>query len=187
MTVTRDVALRLTVLLACALADFAGSAAEPPALTSGVRLKAISARVSSKGASLVIEATEPVPYVATRPDPLTLVLDFRNVGTDGLANSITPNAKSPIASVAVEPTESMGARVSRVRVALAQPVAHHVRSERNTVVVDFDKVSDRQTPFVTPPASRNTPDAMLALQASSVSAAALLAPGNVPTQRVVVA
>src|ERR1700676_3406708 len=104
MTVTKGTALSLTVLLACALADFGGSAAETPAATSGVRLKAISARVSSKGTSLVIEATEPVPYVATRPDPLTLVLDFRNVGTDGLANSITANARSPIASVAVEPT-----------------------------------------------------------------------------------
>jgi type IV pilus assembly protein PilQ len=187
MTVTKGIALSLTVLLACALADFAGSAAEPPAATSGVRLKAISARVSSKGASLVIEATEPVPYVATRPDPLTLVLDFRNVGMDGLANSITPNAKSPIASVAVEPTESMGARVSRVRIALAQPVGHHVRSERNTVVVDFDKVSDKRAPYVMPPVSRNTPDAMLALQAASANSAALLAQGAASTQAAVVA
>jgi len=186
MTVTKGVALSLTVMLAGALADFAGSAAEPPAATSGVRLKAISARVSSKGASLVIEATEPVPYVATRPDPLTLVLEFRNDGMDGLANSITPNAKSPIASVAVEPTESMGARVSRVRIALAQPVGHRVRSDRNTVVVDFDKMSDKQAPYVMPPVSRGTPDAMLALQAAPVSAVALLAPGNPSTQPVIV-
>jgi type IV pilus assembly protein PilQ len=150
-------------------------------------LKTISARVSSKGASLVIEATEPVPYVATRPDPLTLVIDFRNVGTDGLAKSITPNAKSPIAGVAVEPTESMGTPVSRVRIALAQPVAHHVRSERNTVVVDFDRISERQTAYVMPPpVSRSTPDAMLALQAASVSPAALFA-GTASTQPVVVA
>ena len=49
-----------------------------------MRLKTISARVSAKGASLVIEATEPVAYVATRPDPLTVLLDFRNVGADGV-------------------------------------------------------------------------------------------------------
>jgi type IV pilus assembly protein PilQ len=188
MTMTRGVTLSLTVLLSCVVADFAGSAAEPPATTAGVRLKAISARVSSRGASLVIEATEPVPYVATRTDPLTLVLDFRNVGTDGLATSIMPNAKSPIASVAVEPAESMGARVSRVRIALAQPVAHHVRSERNTVVVDFDRMSDRQGLYVMPAVPRNAPDAMLALQAASVSPAALVAQGLAsPTQPVVVA
>ncbi len=53
----------------------------------------------------------------------------------------SPNAKSPIAGVSVEAAESLGAPASRVRVALAQPVAHRVRSERNTVVVDFDKPS----------------------------------------------
>jgi type IV pilus assembly protein PilQ len=76
----------------------------------------------------------------------------------------------------------MGARVSRVRIALAQPVGHHVRSERNTVVVDFDKVSGKQGPYVTPPVLRNTPDAMLALQTASASSAALLAQGAVSTQ-----
>ena len=185
MTVTKGVVLSLTVMLACALAEFAGLAAEPPAATSGVRLKTISARVSSRGASLVIEATEPVPYVATRPDPLTVVLDFVNVGADGLANSIMPNAKGPIASVAVLPAESMGTRVSRVRIGLAQPVAHHVRSERNTVVVDFDRMSDRQATYVMPPVPRNTPDAMLALQAASVSPAAIFAPVLASTPPVV--
>ena len=43
------------------------------------------------------------------------------------------------AAVAIEPAESLGAPVSRVRITLAQPVTHHVRSDRNLVVVDFDK------------------------------------------------
>src|SRR5262249_38818758 len=50
----------------------------------------------------------------------------------------------------------------------SQPVAHHVRSERNTVVVDFDKPSAKAAPYVLPPATRTlhaeAPDAMLALQ-----------------------
>ena len=45
----------------------------PHRAVAAVRLKAISSRVSAKGASLVIEASEPVAYVATRPDPLTLL------------------------------------------------------------------------------------------------------------------
>src|SRR5262245_32242360 len=131
MTLTKGFALSLTLVLACVVADYVGFAAGPPAATSGVRLKAINSRVNSNGASLVIEASEPTSYVATRPDPLTVVLDFRNVGMEGVLNAIKPDVKSPITSVAVEPTEIMGAAVTRVRIALSQPVAHHVRSDRN--------------------------------------------------------
>ena len=107
----------------------AGGTAAP-----GVRLKSITSRVHAKGASLVIEATEPVPYVATRPDALTLLLDLRNVVSDGLANNAA-RAGGPIAGVALEATDSMGAPSSRVRVSLTQAVAYQVRSERNTIVV----------------------------------------------------
>jgi type IV pilus assembly protein PilQ len=167
------------------LADFSGSAAETPAATSGVRLTAISSRVGSSGASLIIEASEPVPYMSTRPDPLTVVLDFRNVGMEGVAPAIQPNPRSPISSVAVEPVEILGARVTRVRVSLAQPVGHKVRSDKNNVVVDFDRVAaatTNQTPAATTPAARpaaasaTTPDALLALENASVNAESLSAP-----------
>ena len=176
MTVTKGVALSLTVVFACVLADLAGSAAETPAATSGVRLKAISSRVNSSGASLVIEATEPVPYISTRPDPLSVVLDFRNVGTDGLANSIRPSAGSPIQSVSVEPTEILGARVARVRVGLNEPVEYSVRSDRNTVVIDFNgKLTPKtQAADAAPAAKGATPDAMQALQSATVSADVLM-------------
>ncbi len=76
MTVNRGLALLLTVAAAGALVN---ASPAPPAVAVAVRLKAISARVNAKGASLVIEATEPVAYTTSRPDPLTLLLDFRNV------------------------------------------------------------------------------------------------------------
>jgi len=110
-----------------------GSAPVTPA-----RLTAISSRVHTSGASLVIEATEPVPYVATRPDPLTVLLDFRNVDGNRVTNSVAEHVRSPIAGVSVEPSEA-GRPGSRVRIDLEQPVGHRVRSERNTVIVDFDK------------------------------------------------
>ena len=150
----------------------AGLLANMPGVTAGaaagatVRLTNISTRVHANGASLVIEATEPVPYLTSRPDPLTVLVDLRNVGSDDLFNltgAIKSVAGSPIANVAVETTESMGAPVSRVRVALAEPFVHHVRSDRNTIVVDFEKPSAQQAPFVLPPGSRAAPDAMLAL------------------------
>ena len=146
----------------------AGAAAGAPGAT--VRLTNITTRVHANGASLVIEATEPVPYLTSRPDPLTVLVDLRNVGAVGrddlsnLTGALTSVAGSPIASVVVETTEStMGSPVSRVRVALSEPFVHHVRSDRNTIVVDFEKPSAQQAAFVLPPASRAAPDAMLAL------------------------
>jgi type IV pilus assembly protein PilQ len=163
MTVNRGFALLLTVAAAGALVN----AAAPPVGVTAVRLTAISARVHAKGASLVIEANEPVAYTTARPDPLTLLLDFRNVAATDVANSVTADVKSPIARVSVEAAESLGAPASRVRVTLSQPVAHHVRSERNTIVIDFDRPSAKAAPYALPPVTRNTgpaPDAMMALR-----------------------
>jgi type IV pilus assembly protein PilQ len=143
----------LVTMAAGALVSAAGPADRETA-TGGVRLKAISSRVNAKGASLVIEATDPVAYVATRPDPLTVVVDFRNVAAEGVANSVAPSAKSPIANVAVEAATNSAAGTSRVRIALVQPVGHHVRAERNTIVIDFDKPSPKAAPYVLPPDGR---------------------------------
>ena len=133
----------MTVAAAGTLLRAADRPAAPVAGT--VRLKTISAKVHSKGASLVIEASEPVGYVAAQPDPLTLTLDFRNVVAEGVANSVGANPKSPITGVSIEPADSLGAPASRVRIALAQPVGHRVRSERNTVIIEFDNDSVRVT------------------------------------------
>jgi type IV pilus assembly protein PilQ len=192
MTATRALALFLTVAGAGAL-----RAAGPDATAASPRLKAISARVGSKGASLTIEATEPVGYSLTRPDPVTVLVDFRNVTMADVANTVVANAKSPIANVSVEPYEAMGAPASRVRIVLAQPVAHRVRSERNTVVVDFDKPSAKTAPYVMPPVAvvkingQPAPDAMMALQqtpaADPITALGLDAPAPaapVPPQQV---
>jgi type IV pilus secretin PilQ/predicted competence protein len=144
MTVTKGVALSLTVTLASVVASMSGRAAG----AAGPRLTAISSRLHNDGASLVIEATAPVPYVATRHDPLTVFVDFRNVGADGLANSVAASTRSPIAGVDVQPVESMGAPASRVRIVLTQPVEYRVRSERNTIVLDFEK--PKSAPYIVP-------------------------------------
>ena len=166
----RGLALFVTVVIAGALLRASG----PPAAaaTAGVRLKTISSRVHSNGASLVIEATDPVGYVATRPDPLTIAVDLRNVISEGVANSVASNAESSIAGVSVESVESPGAPASRVTTRLSQAVAHHVRSDRNTIVIDLDKPTGR--PYVLPvavaqnnlPVGTNglAPDAMKALE-----------------------
>jgi len=134
--VTRRVALILPFAFAAAWGAMPYAAAVPEA-----RLTAITARVEASRDSLVIEASAPVPYITTRPDSLTILLDFRNVSGDKVAALPQPGVNSPIASVKLEAAESLGAPVSRVRISLARPVAHHVRSERNTVVVDLERGS----------------------------------------------
>ena len=67
MTASRGLALFLTVGAAGAFAHASGRG-PAPSTTAMARLTAISSRTYVKGASLVIEASQPVAYVATRPD-----------------------------------------------------------------------------------------------------------------------
>ena len=161
MTVSRGFALLLTLATAGALVN-----ASAPTGSGVGRLKTISARTSAKGSQLVIEASDPLAYVATRPDPLTLALDFRNVASEGVANAVAVSGKGAIAYVSVEDGESLGTPVAHLRIALAQPVAHHIRSDRNTVIIEFDK-PETKAPYVLPPPVKPAPDAMAALQQDS--------------------
>src|SRR5262249_14175525 len=146
MTPIKGLAALVCVALASALAAAAGPAAGT-SVAATPRLKTISAKSTRTGStSLVIEASEPVAYVATRPDPLTLQLEFRNATVDAsVVKAIDAGAKGLIATVSAEPAAMPGSTVSRVKVALTQPVAHRVRSERNQVIVDFDKPSAAAT------------------------------------------
>jgi type IV pilus assembly protein PilQ len=150
VTATRGLALFLTFSLAAVFNQVSGAAGG--AHIPDARLTSITSRLHVKSASLVIEASQPVPYVTTRPDALTLVLDFRNVALDKLAAMARPDEQGPIADVTVEATESMGQPVSRVRITLSQPVQHRVRSERNTVIVDLDRPAAGVVPYLAPPA-----------------------------------
>jgi type IV pilus assembly protein PilQ len=145
--------------------------------TTGGRLKTITSRMNGKGASLVIEATEPVAYVATRPDPLTVIVDLRNVDAAGITSAVAAaSRKGPIADVAVESDEASPAAASRIRITLAQPVAHRVRSDRNTIVIDFDKASDNAARSLVSTASGLAPDAMAALARPAYDATPMIDP-----------
>ncbi|MEQ1871664.1 MAG: type IV pilus secretin PilQ [Vicinamibacterales bacterium] len=171
MTATRGIALCLTLSLAAIYGQV--SRAAGGASLADARLTAITSRLTSTSASLVIEASQPVPYVSTRPDALTLVLDFRNVGADKLAALAKLDEQGPIAHVAVQATESMGAPVSRVLITLAQPVQHRVRSERNTVIVDLDRPGAGAAPYVSPTVSIR-PDALRGIEMPSTDPIAAL-------------
>jgi type IV pilus assembly protein PilQ len=163
--VAKGLGLFLTVVLA---GDMAGAAGPAGGGNSVVKLRAITERVSGTGASILIEASEPAGYVTTQPDPLTVYVDLRNVDSASVKNRFAADAKSPITGVAVEASESLGTPLSRVRISLAQPVAHRVRADRNTIVIDFDKPAGNAA-YVLPPASRARPDAMAALERNEPS------------------
>ena len=91
MTLNRGIILAAAVTAAGALVQ-ASTAPAGTAPVNAVRLTAISSRVHARGASLVIEATEPVAYVASRPDPLTVFVDFRNVDGNRVANVLSQDA-----------------------------------------------------------------------------------------------
>ncbi len=164
MTVIKGAALALALATAGALthAGVTGSSTVP-----SVKLKAITARMGANGAQVVIEATEPVPYLATRPDPMTIMLEFRNVDAQSLVNKFAVNVKSPVSGVTVENADELGVPASRVRIALTEAVAHRVRSDKNTVVVEFEKANGKSVPYVMPPVSRATVESVDPLAAGS--------------------
>ncbi len=125
----------LAVALAAStvIAGFAAVGPAPPR----ARLSSISAKAGVRGASVLIEATEPVAYVTARPDPLTVLVDLRNVTTAGVLNRVTTSPVGPVAAVTFEDARaSDGAAVARVRVLLAAPAQHQVHSDRNVIQVD---------------------------------------------------
>jgi type IV pilus assembly protein PilQ len=107
--------------------------------TGGARLTAISSTADGRRAAVLIEASEPVAYVASQPDGSTFVLDLRNVQAAGFANGFTARRGSPVRAVAVEDVVgAAGEPVARVRVALASPLTPRVRSQRNLIFVEVD-------------------------------------------------
>jgi type IV pilus assembly protein PilQ len=114
--------------------------------TSPVRLLG----VTSDGSAIVIEATEPVAYAVSKPDPLTLLIDLRNVSVANAANQV--ERRGAIAGVTLEQTSAVDGRaVARVRLALARPASHKIRSARNTIRVELS------SPAKTAPVAVQTP------------------------------
>ena len=93
--------------------------------------------VSAQGNAVLIEATEPVAYAVSRPDPLTLLVDLRNVNVADAANVL--ERRDPIAGVTLEQATPSTARRSRAcGSSLARPYEYRVRSARNTIRLELD-------------------------------------------------
>jgi type IV pilus assembly protein PilQ len=113
----------------------------PPPETAAARapqLKEVSAKAGRRITTVTIETSDPVAYLTSRPDPMTLVVDLREVGVVKAASALVA-AKGLVAGASVE--QALGADgvgVARVRIRLTEPAAHQVRTKRNIIYVDFD-------------------------------------------------
>src|ERR1041384_718773 len=111
------------------------------ASTDTAMLKRIASRVDDHAGVISIEASDPVPYVASQPDPRTFVIEMRDVFAVGFADNFKTDPRVPITGVRVENTRAFdGASVARVSVDLAQPMRPRVRSSRNVIYVEADRL-----------------------------------------------
>jgi type IV pilus assembly protein PilQ len=112
--------------------------APEPAPAAAPQLREMSASAGRRITTIKIETSDPVAYLTSRPDPLTLLLDLRDIDP-GHAGRATLGSKGIIAGASVEPgTSPDGTPVARLRIRLTQPASHQVRSKRNVIYVDFD-------------------------------------------------
>src|SRR5436190_9554994 len=105
-------------------------------------LKSISSRLDGTISTVLIEASEPVAYLTSQPDPLTVLVDLRNVNAGALGGKPVADMLAPVSGVAVETaTAPDGSPVARVRVHLDRAAKSRVRSSRNTILVEVERAS----------------------------------------------
>jgi type IV pilus assembly protein PilQ len=177
---TRVVAAVLTAGIAVTLAaDVNREERAAPASSIRAELRAISTRMDGARSTIVIEASEPVAYITSRPDPLTVVVDLRNV-KPGVMPAGVLGPLPPVTDVVVEEAVAGdGAAVARVRVRLARAAVHRVRSSRNMIYVEVDRAVASQDEPVAPGLGAGAPDTMPAPMAT---VPAPMAPGGPAAQ-----
>ena len=129
------------------------AAAAAMALAASMMVSAASAPVKLVGVSshdnaVLIESTEPVAYAVSRPDPLTLLVDLRNVSVADARASVVPDGS--VAEIKLEQAVAVdGASLARVRMSLTGPSEYQVRSARNTIRVELTPAAGKATAAAT--------------------------------------
>ena len=152
-----------------------------PATNAGAEtpaLRSISSRLDGALSTVLIEASEPVAYLTSQPDPLTVLVDLRNVAAGSMTSESISDVLEPVGSVKVEAAHAPdGAPVARVRVNLERAARHRVRSARNTILVEVDRATARQGSTSSMGSTTSVPT--LALQRPAAAAAQTSAPAAV--------
>jgi type IV pilus assembly protein PilQ len=112
------------------------------AATDLAMLKRIASRVDGRTGVIAIEASTPVPYIASQPDPKTFVVEMRGVVALGFQNEFATDPRHPVAALQVEnDAANDGTAVARVRLTLDQPMRPRIRSARNIIYVEADRAA----------------------------------------------
>lgn len=135
---------RHTILLVLCVATTVGARAPLAAGRARVdlaTLRSIASRVDGRAGVISIETSDPVPYIASQPDPRLFVIELRDTVSLGFADNFEPDARHPFVAVQVESGQAAdGARVARVLIRLAKPMRPRVRSSRNVIHVEADRL-----------------------------------------------
>jgi type IV pilus assembly protein PilQ len=136
-----------TVLLLCAaMALGAKASLTASAGIETATLRKIASRVDERAGVIAIEASAPVAYVAAQPDPRTFVIELRDVLASGFADNFTRDPRHPFSSVSVESAVAAdGIAVARVSMLLTEPLRPRVRSSRNVIYVEADRLDRART------------------------------------------
>ena len=131
---------RISTLLASCVTMALVAIAPVGARSDVATLNKIASRVDDRTGVVSIESSDPVPYVASQPEPRTFVVELREVSAARVSDQFVPDPRSPISTVAVESGRAAdGADVARVRMTLAEPMRPRVRSAGNMIFVEADR------------------------------------------------
>ena len=130
--------LRIGVLGLMLAAAAAAGAAHPSASGSAAKLLSIGADAGGGGHAIVIEASEPVAYAVTRPDPFTVLVDLRDVRAGDAKNRFRPAPGAPVSAVVIdEMTAPDGSPLTRVMMQLRQPLQHTATANKGKIRIAF--------------------------------------------------
>ena len=124
---------RYSMLLGLCLAMAAGVMAPlgaAGARTDAALLKQIASRLDGRTGVLAIEASDPVPYVASQPDPARSSIELRDVVTAGFADDFNADPRHPVAAVKVENTPVVRWQLGGARAPHAESADASPRSQR---------------------------------------------------------
>ncbi len=139
---------RHSLLLALSITAFvlspfgvAGTRTESPRAAAAT-LKNVTARLDARTGILSIEASAPVPYVASQVDARTTVLELRDVVAGDFSKDLKIDQGHPIDAVKVTSAVTPdGMPVARVRIEFRQPMRPRIHSSRNVILVEADRLA----------------------------------------------
>ena len=138
---------RHSLLLGLSIAAFvmsplgvAGTRTEGARSTAAM-LRKVTSQLDARTGILSIEASAPVAYVASQPDTRTTIVEMRDVAAAGVIGDVKVDQRHPIDAVKVESAVTPnGESVARVRITFRQPARPRIRSSRNVIFVEADRV-----------------------------------------------